>query len=50
MLWWHIDVYTRKPESRLLQDDEFHGNAQDAGEGSYLPGYSDGCCRTCARA
>lgn len=47
----HFDVYTRKSESRLLQNNELHGNAQDAGEGSCLPGCARGCsCRPRARA
>src|SRR5260221_4796512 len=33
---WHIRLHAGKSESRLLQDDDFHGNTQDAGESSRL--------------
>jgi hypothetical protein len=44
---WHIGVLTGKSESRLLQDDDFHGNTKDAGKGSCLTECTCGCgCST----
>ena len=41
----HIGVLTGKSESRLLRDDDFRGNTQNAGEGSCLTGCV--CVRGC---